>query len=309
MYSAQKFYKPFKIRNSSRETYMISNINEDTWQLLFDALTDSECSLPRIEFRDASPTTSTPVSTHEIEMFSDMLEHNQSFTELIVLSRALAVNKLRDAIGSHKCLKNLEVYGALTAELCAPLGHILARSKTIYYLTLLLEDLATFFSLAKYLNMNTTRVYSLRLVFSQVIANISAEEANLFRDAFKYNRTITDLVVSIGNNSPLRKALSFDDDFFEVNWSLTHLQSALFPAESQVANYLARNKQYQQNMLAKMVTILYNLVRAREDLEAILPIEIWLLVFSFVQYPGRQLRFDVIFAKLLDDATVRRVID
>jgi hypothetical protein len=175
-------------------------------------------------------------------------------------------------------------------------------------LCLTLEDFPALIWLYKYLN-TTTSVYSLKLKVSDPF--VAEDLASELRDLIKHNVTIKNLALEITpHTESLRKALELDDDFFEVNWALTECQFsdlALAPAYHPALACFERNKKYQKDMLAKTVIILYNMVRSTEALVP-LPIELWLQIFSFIRYPGRQIKFDAVFEALLGDSRIRRVI-
>jgi hypothetical protein len=261
--------------------------------------------LPKIELGEPQ---SESESAHSIDRFAGIVSNNTSFTDLTIFTRALTSDKLCAAIGSHKNIARLTLTGTLNVSLCEALGRFLAMTRTIYHLCLTLEDFPALIWLYKYLN-TTTSVYSLKLKVSDPF--VAEDLASELRDLIKHNVTIKNLALEITpHTESLRKALELDDDFFEVNWALTECQFsdlALAPAYHPALACFERNKKYQKDMLAKTVIILYNMVRSTEALVP-LPIELWLQIFSFIRYPGRQIKFDAVFEALLGDSRIRRVI-
>lgn len=271
----------------------------EAWPLLVDALTDAECSLTKIDIRDPGSEKSLDDLN---QRFAEILNGNTSFTELTIFARALNSIKLCTAIDAHKRLKSLTVLGELDTNL---FGRVLSTTKTIRHLsvTLTASALINMYKILK----TSTSVCSVKATVTFVTNQQAAE----LIEVMKFNDTITHLIIEMPYHSEDRyKIMAFDDNFFEVNWALTecrihNLAPVDVPSPAALA-YLERNKKYQRDMLEKTIVLLYNLVRSKEAL-APLPVELWVQIFSFLQYPGQQRKFDAIFETLLNNPSIRRV--
>jgi Ran GTPase-activating protein (RanGAP) involved in mRNA processing and transport len=127
-------------------------------------------------------------------------------------------------------------------------------------------------------------------------------------DGLRSNNSLTDLAADIYH--------FFDDclvyiiDALEINWSLTNVDIK----RSVVGRLSETIEEISEKLLEKRKTriedtriAMINIIRSNEAFQR-LPLEIWILIFSFVDYPGVTLNFGEEFKKTLRNIKIGRFI-
>lgn len=141
---------------------------------------------------------------------------------------------------------------------------------------------------------------------------ISERTFTEFFEDMKTNKTMSSLVISAHKPPvPKTKLKSIAESLFESNWTLVSfitwdLQTTLdLELELFFNKKCERNRQYQNQRHENIVTIAFNIGRSKEAL-ALLPREVWLQIFSFVE---SALGYDycAMLNALFKDYSVRKV--
>jgi hypothetical protein len=141
---------------------------------------------------------------------------------------------------------------------------------------------------------------------------ISERTFTEFFEDMKTNKTMSSLVISAHKPPvPKTKLKSIVESLFESNWTLVSfitwdLQTTLdLELELFFNKKCERNRQYQNQRHENIVTIAFNIGRSKEAL-ALLPREVWLQIFSFVE---SALGYDycAMLNALFKDYSVRKV--
>jgi hypothetical protein len=125
---------------------------------------------------------------------------------------------------------------------------------------------------------------------------IELENLDPLYQALKENQTLTEFFLRFPWKKPLPDKKPIED-IFTINYSLRSLFGQAM--EHILQPYFDRNIEFQQEATANTIVLIYNVARS-EEARIILPMEIWLLIFGYIKYPGVHLDFGQILRQVVE---------